>query len=262
MVVYIEIAILENFLIDGALLTCALWITKRKISVFRLCVAAGIGAGFAVVFPLYVYPQSVEYFLKISVGFLLPYIAILEKGVGRYLTTACLFMSLSFCFAGMVIAVSDFFSMENARLPIGGVFAIGIFFLLGVYLLGKRLYAKKTLLQFVYPCRIRLGEKEIFTSGFLDSGNRLQVNGKPVCFITPDLVYELIGASYIQEETTVLTVAGEKKIKIFQADVLEIYYDKTAHRIEKIYLSPSTHILGREYKILLGGWAIEGKEAN
>lgn len=257
MVVYVEVAFLENFLIDTALLWLALLAAKRKISLGRITLSACLGALFALLFPLYTYPYGMEYALKFAVGLLLPYIAICEKGVGRYAITAGLFLIFSFGFAGAVIAFSGFFELKKTRVSIGAIVAVGCMFVLGTSCLIKRLYKKRLLHIFTYSCRIRVGEKEISANGFLDSGNRLSVKGKPVGFITPDIAYELIGAEWIREETTVLTVAGIKKIKIFQANFIEIYYEKTTHRIENIYLSPSTQILGREYKILLGAWAIE-----
>ena len=257
MVVYVEVAFFENFLIDGSLLWLALIAAKEKVRFFRLMLAAVIGALFALFFPLYSYPVGWEFALKLAVGFLLPYIAISEKGVGRYAMSVGLFLVFSCCFAGAVTAFSGFFVLQTASDNVGAVFAVGSVVILASVCLIKRLYKRRLLRTFIFPCRIKLGEKEFLVDGFLDSGNRLHANGKPVGFITPDVVYELIGETFIEEETTVLTVAGMKKIRIFQADVLEIYFEKTVHRIENIYLSPSTQILGREYKLLFGAWAMK-----
>lgn len=260
MVVYVEIAFLENFLIDAALLWLALFSAKGKIRVWRIVFSSTVGAFFAVLFPLFIYPKGVEYPLKFSVGFLLVYIAIFEKGIGRYAITAGLFFLFSFCLAGGVIALTDFFAMKKARVSVGAVLAVGVLLFLCILSLVRRLYKKRLLHAFVYPCRVVCGDKEIFANGFLDSGNRVNEKGKPVCFITPDLAYDLIGTASIRTERTVLTVAGIKKIKIFQADKIEIYYGETAHKIENIYLSPSTQIVGREYKILLGAGVLESME--
>ncbi len=112
-------------------------------------------------------------------------------------------------------------------------------------------------MRFVYPCVVHYGEKKIKADGFLDSGNRASANGRPICFLTPDLAYELLGAVVLTEETTVLTVAGETRIRLFKADKLEIYCEKEPHIIENIYFSPSTKILRRDYKIVLGGSVLE-----
>lgn len=257
MSVYIEIAFLENFGIDAALLWSAFLVTKRKISVWRMVIASVFGALFAVLFPLFSLPWAVSYFLKFSVGALIVYIAFCEKGWGRYAITLWAFYGISFCFAGAVFALSDFFVLKKTSVGVGGLTAFLILFLLGVVFFAKRLYKRSRLLRFVYPCVVYCGEKRIKADGFLDSGNRASAKGRPVCFLTPDLAYELLGAVILTEETTVLTVAGEKKIKLFKVDKLEIYCKKEPHIIENIYFSPSAQILRRDYKIVLGGSVLE-----
>ena len=113
MEIYVEYAILENLLLDGALLLLALLAVRQKICVWRLCLAAAVGAVFAIVFPLLSLPPWAALTLKFLVGALLCVIAVKKQnGRGRYVLTMILFYAFSFCFGGGLIAVLEGLDVE------------------------------------------------------------------------------------------------------------------------------------------------------
>lgn len=263
--IYVEYALAENFFLDAMLLWLALKTAKQAISARRLALASAIGAVFAVVFPLMRLGTALSYILKFAVGFLLCLIAIKGKGVGRYVFTVLLFFGYSFALGGALLAVYSAFSVDYrdgggylvesapVGLVIGGSFA---FVLLSAALV-KRLYKKRAMRRFLYSCRVVLGGRSVRAEGFLDSGNRATAHGLPVCFLSPDLAFDLLGEGTMTEEMTVVTVNGEKTIKIFLADSLEIYCGGKPNIIRKVYFAPSNHICAREYKIILNAGVTE-----
>lgn len=102
-----------------------------------------------------------------------------------------------------------------------------------------------------------LGERSVKADGFLDSGNRAKVNGTPVCFLSPDLAFDLLDDKCMTEEMTIVTMSGETTIKIFLADSLEIYCGEKPNIIRKVYFAPSTNIRAREYKIILNAGVLD-----
>ena len=99
MEIYVEYALIENFLVDGALLYLAMSAAKQPICLWRLALSAFAGAAFALVFPLLSLPPWLGYLLKFLVGALLCVIALKrQKSWGRYALTVLLFYALSFCF--------------------------------------------------------------------------------------------------------------------------------------------------------------------
>jgi uncharacterized membrane protein len=220
-----------------------------------------------VVFPLLKVHTAASYLLKFAVGILLCLIAKKKNGGGRVATSAILFFIFSFALGGMLLAVYSVFSSERytleggylvEKVPTGFVVCGAVVFAAASVYLIKKLYRRSRLKRFIYPCKVVLGEREIKAAGFLDSGNRATAKGRPLCFLSPDLVYELLGEKSMTEETTILTVSGEKKVKIFLADRIEIYCGKKANIIEGVYCAPSVHIRARDYKIILYAWQIEG----
>lgn len=266
MEIYVEYALAENFFLDAMLLWLALRTAKQKISPGRLVLASAVGAAFAVVFPLLRLGTVFSYILRFAVGFLLCLIAVKGKGGGRYAITSLLFFGYSFGLGGALLALYSAFSLPAGtagdgylveRAPVGLVLGGGFCFALAVVFLVRRLYRKRALYRFVWPCRVTLGDRSVKADGFLDTGNRASANGLPVCFLSPDLAYELLGERQMTEEATVLTVNGEKRIRIFLADSLEIYCGEKPNIIRKVYFSPSNHIRARGYSILLNAAAAE-----
>ena len=101
MEIYIEYALAENFLLDAMLLWLAMKAAKQEISLWRIVLAAAIGAAFAVAFPLLKTGKTIAYILKFSVGALLCLVAVKGKGIGRYALTALLFFGFSFALGGL-----------------------------------------------------------------------------------------------------------------------------------------------------------------
>ena len=266
MKIYIEYALAENFLIDAMMLWLALKAAKQPIQLWRIALASAIGAIFAVCFPLLKVPSSFAYVLKFAAGILLCLVAVKGKGVGRYAMTIVLFFGFSFALGGMLLALYSAFSVDYSiaeggyfteSAPVGMVLSGSFVFVVTTLTLVKKLYKKRALRRFVYPCRITLGDRIVEADGFLDSGNRAKAGGAPVCFLSPDLVYDLLGERTMTEEMTVVTVSGETKIKIFPADSLEIYCGEKANIIKKVYFAPSGNIRARDYKIILNAAVLD-----
>ncbi len=266
MEIYIEYALAENFLLDAMLLWLALKAGKQKISVWRIALAAATGAVFAVVFPLLKIGTAPSYILKFAVGILLALIAVQGKGIGRYALTSALFFGFSFALGGALLGVYSAFSIdygitENGYLtesvPVGMVLGGSFVFAVAAAMLIKRLYRRRAMRRFIYPCKVTLGEKSVKAEGFLDSGNRAAAGGVPVCFLSSDLAFDLLGEQTMTEEMTILTMNGETKIKIFLADSLEIYCGEKPNIIRKVYFAPSGNIRAREYKIILNAAVLD-----
>lgn len=273
MEVYIEYALIENFCVDLSILYLALKGARLSVRKSRLILSAVFGACFAVIFPfLTVLGEVVCGVLKALYPLFLCFVAFDRKdmkGGGRYALFALFFYLVSFAFAGGTYAFCAVFNVSYAlgnglltQAPIGLLFSafVGV----GALLLSlfKRLYERREKLRFIYPCEISVNGKTLKTKGFVDSGNVVKKEGKPVCFLSAELFFELFGAesfSDIFEEMAVTTVAGAKKIKLAKLDEIKIYCGKVPNIIKKPYCSPSYTFRAREYKVLLGAWALQGE---
>ena len=247
MVVYIEYAFAENFLVDYALLYLSLKASNCKPHGGRLFLAALIGGAFALVFPLLTLPKTLAFLLKASVGLLLCLLAFgrvkNKKDGGRYALTAVYFFCLTAFFGGALIALGI-----DGAFVILGVALLGVFCLIAI----KKLYQKRAREKFIYDCTIVYKQRTISVSAFYDSGNFACFQGAPICFVSPEIAFEFYetDGGEAQAKTIIKTMSGEKSLSLYQG-TLEIEEKGKVFRIEKVYFAVSANMLSREYKLLL-----------
>lgn len=267
--IYLEYALVENFCVDTALLYLSLVAARQPIVIWRLCLAGAVGAVFAVLFPLLVLPTPLSYLWKFLMGALLCLIAIKKQnGRGRSLLTVGLFYAFSFCFAGGLIAVFELFSLDYSLAEGGGVITqipVGVFLLATIVFFAlcrlgvARLYRKRKQYASIYACKLHANGRVLRLDGLCDTGNTACYLGCPVCFLSVEQAYELYGLRPADGELTIATMAGEKRIPLYRADGLTIAATGGEVGIDGVYVSPSTKLTGRAYKLLFPSFAIEEK---
>ncbi len=259
MEIYVEYAFLENFLFDGALLSLALYAARMKIYKGRVILAASFGGGFALLFPLLRLGGVWAVLCKFAVGAMLciiPFPTLKSKRSWKgYGLTTVLFFTLSFAFGGSLLGIYSTFSTSGT--PQVSPLSVFIGFvgltLCSLWLI-RKLYARKYLFSLIFPCKIYNGVKCVQADGFMDSGNLAMKNGLPVCFLSPDLIYELFQTEeyikevgYVCDEMQISTLAGKKTITLYPAEI-EVGEEK-----RKVYFARLENMIGREYKLLLNG---------
>ena len=253
MVVYVEYAFLENFVLDGALLVRALKATKTPVKWRKLVLAAAFGGIFALVFPLLILPNFATLLIKTATALLLCLIAFpsvktrVERG--KFLCAVTCFFAFTFCFGGALIALNA----RGAFIFLG--FAVAFVFALGFL---KKLYQKRAIEKFVYDCAIAYKQRVVSVSAFYDSGNFASYKGKPVHFLSPEIGFEIWEEEVWQkgEERCISTLAREKKCKVFRGD-LEVKEKEGATVLKGAYFALSANMLSRGYKLLLNSRVFE-----
>ena len=243
MTVYIEYVILENFIYDFCLLQLALRAGKAPVKTLKISLSALFGGVFALLFPLLNLSKTPAFLVKIGFGFLLVFLAIGKNGRGRYGLSVLFFFCFAFVLGGAIYAYSDTIS------PI--IIIVGFTALICIGLpLVKKAYKKITISKHLYNCAIAYNKRVVDTLGFLDTGNLATYKSLPICFVSPDLFYQIFGIDEGQgcDETYIQTVGGEKKIRICLAEL--IISEKALKK--RVYFGISNSIL-KSYKILLNG---------
>ncbi len=251
MVVWIEYALAENFIMDASLLYLSCRVTKTPVRVRRLCFAALCGGGFALAYPLLRLPAFLLWALRIAVGALLCLLcAGGKRNAGRCALQTLCFFFLTFACAGTAYALPA---------PLSPVTAAASLALLACLTerLTRSIYRRRAVHTLVYDCVAIGKEKRVPTTGFYDSGNFAQKDGTPVCFVAPDLIFDLfsdailgISGGQVCDELAVATLNGEKKHRLYKGE-LEIENALGARIKKSVYFAPSAHMLSREYKLLL-----------
>lgn len=257
MTVYIEYAFIENFLLDILLLRLALRGAKEQTSVKKLVFGACIGGVYAILYPLSDLPEVLRFLSKIAVGTLMCAVAFgrlkSKNEWGRYAFTVIFFFVLSFSFAGAL----HFLGADGFYI----LLAFAFLCLFAEYFI-KKLYKKRTEKQFIYSCAIAYSKRRVTVLGFFDSGNTAYHNNLPVCFLSPEIFYELCGEEFfakgmgqVCDEITIRTLGGEKRLPVCLGEVKIENHGK-----KKVYFAPSANMVERAYKLLLHADALDEKE--
>ncbi len=262
MVVYVEYAIAENFLLDGLILYLALKIARSRVKVWRLLLAAAVGAAEAVCFPLLSVPVWCAYLLKGLGGVLICLIAVSKGRIRTYLITVIAFFLITFAMGGALTAVYSFFDVEYAegagfiveRAPVSLVLAAaGIFAVFGVKCV-KYFYRFGKLQRSILPCVLEHGERKVTWKGLSDSGNLLEFRGEPVCVFSSTAAFALFGKGLKEAgRITLNTVNGARETPVFVCEKMQV----GKRNFENVYLAVGD-ISGKDYQLILHTAYTEG----
>ncbi|MDX8044936.1 sigma-E processing peptidase SpoIIGA [Gracilibacillus sp. S3-1-1] len=181
-VVYLEIVWLLNFMIDWMILLLTQSITKYMTKWFRIVLASFFGS---VIVPIsFLFPAFPIDMLgvKVAHSFLIIFIAFGFRNVATYLKVVCTFYFMTFSIGGGLFAIHYLFSTDSlfAQVNMQSDQIHGLFVLIGfpiIYYFTKIRMDKHKLEQFqqefFYRVHIKWKERQVETTGYLDSGNHL-----------------------------------------------------------------------------------------
>lgn len=263
MVVYAEYAFLENFLLDALLLYLALKCARGRVRIWRLVLAAAIGAGEALAFPVLGLPTWAAYAVKILGGVLIAVLAVSKGTKKTYFVVTVAFFLLTFALGGLLTAAYSFFGVEYAegsgylveQAPVGLVLGVaGMFAVLGVAAC-RAFYRYRCAKRNLFSCTLTAGKRTVHWKGFADSGNLITFRGEPVCVLSATAVFALFGGSpEAVGRLKVGTVNGEAERPVFRCDRLEINGRET----QGAFLTLG-ELASEEYQLILHTALVEGK---
>lgn len=228
MVVYLEYALAENFLIDGLLLFLTRACTRSKVRLWRVFLAAALGAVQAVVFPLLRLSVWASYTVKILFGVALCLI-ISPKGIKQIVLTCAAFFALTFAYGGLLTAAYSFFNVQvvegNGYLveqaPVSLVTCAALAFAVAVFLGARGFYRYAKVKRNLTACTLCAGERTLSLTGFCDSGNLLTFHDRPVCVVSAVTVFALFGRGVQSAgRIRISTVNGSRDAPVFACDGL------------------------------------------
>lgn len=261
MTVYIEYAFLQNFALDGAILSLAFFAARRKLQIGNFVCAACLGAVFAIIYPLLVLPSWAAQTLKFSYAALMCLVAfgkVKNKNEwGRYAFICTLFYVFTFAVGGALTAIA----LTDTHVWV--MTGIALLFIVVLHFVARILYKKRALHRYIYACEVVFRQKKARVLGFLDSGNTASKNGLPVCFVSPDIFYDLFGDAILYKETGQVcdeiafeTLSGIKKTAVYLAEI-SVETPRGKMQKQQAYFASSTNMLNREYDLLLNGTLLD-----
>ena len=258
MTVWLEAAILENFLLDADLLYLAEVATRTRVKWWRLFLAAAIGAAEAVVFPLLSLPLWAAYAVKLLGGALLCLVAVSSKSAKRHLLVIAVFFALTFALGGALTAIYTFAGISYAegsgylveQAPGGLAVGAGGVLLILISLAARAAYRYKKVQSNLLRCILRHGGREVTWQGYADSGNLLTFRGMPVSVISAAACIALFGTGARETgRMYIKTACGGREAPVFECEEMCIEAGKKTYRRRGVYLTVGD--VGGGYPLIL-----------
>lgn len=267
-IIYVDVLILVNFIVDYFLLLLTSRVLKIKYKLFRLLSSAFISG----LSSLYIFFENsnafIDFFFKLFVAFLAVIIAFKLKSVKLYLKTYSVYFVLNFIFAGIVTFIYKSFSLHNVLVLNSVVyfnisalelviFTVGFYFL---FLLLRKIFksssytAKKALVTVFYE------NKYIELPSIIDSGNSIEdiFSQSDVIIADKRDIFSLFGEVENNEKLAsrfriipCVTVSGKDYLKGIRSDKAVVKTKEKNIVLEKPIIAESKTALNDDYRAIL-----------
>ena len=245
MTIYIESFLIQNALINFCLLRLIYLTTKPKTKNLKLFFASVLGAvlsAIAVIFN----GSTVGIMFKILTPVAMLAIAFRQRKK-QYIFNFALFYLFGFAFAGMLAVVGN--KIDNLNSNFSSFEALTIVAIIFSYIfefvVAKIKYKIKTN-NLIYPITLSLNKRKIKINAFLDTGNLLSYNSRPVVVVDLKSYLELTKTDLINfylekgEQISLNTVAGSNSVKIFKLDEMAVEINGKIKTFKNQYIAVNT----------------------
>lgn len=207
MVVYVDILICINLIVNYFLILATCRFCQRKPLRLRLFLASFLGAIYALVLFARGLPPWVLFASKLIISAAMVRIAFRYISPKQYIKEYLVFFTVNFIFAGLMLALWLVITPKDMLFNNGIVyFNISAVMLIsftaiayGATEIFTRLYKKQGADTIMYYVTIELGQKQILLTGFFDTGNTLKdvYTGYPVVVCDFEAIHPILPSSMV-----------------------------------------------------------------
>ena len=269
LIIYADILIILNFLVDYFLLLLTAKLLEIKYQIIRLLMSAAIGG----ITSLYIFLPSIntitDFLYKLIICVILSATAFKIQNIKRFLKTVFSLFTITSLYAGLTVAIWHIFKPNGMVInnsiayfdisPISLVGSTVIFYAIFVFL--KRIF--KNTCDFADKCEITVfsDDKSILLTAMVDSGNSVEdFFGKSEIIITDsDSFNSLFGEINVESNkyknrfriVPCSTVTGEDVLKGFRCDNAVVNVKNQNINIKKPILAVSNVKFNDDYNAIV-----------
>ena len=198
MVIYVEYVIIDNLIIDFLILYLTNFFLKANASKFSIVLSSTTGTIITLFTPLL--PYTINLLLKPLLSLLMIAICFGYHNFKNFCLQLLTFYFCSFLMIGACLGTCELFGIKyliNSELTYEYKFPIGfvLFVCTMTFVCSKniiiKLFSKHKYNKFLYEIILIENNKKIKTVAFLDTGNKLQVDGKAISILGYQTFYKL-----------------------------------------------------------------------
>ena len=215
MTVYVDVVLLENLCMNYIILFGTGYIIKLKIKHWRILVSSSIGAVYAILAYMGIFPLYANIVVKIILSLCMVYIAFNPKNIKAIIKELALFYLVSFALGGCAFALlyivrpQDIFMKDGVYI---GTYPLKIALLGGIvgfiitYVAFKVVKTRMNKNELIYEIVLKINEKELTTKVMLDTGNMLKdpISNNPVVLIEKKILYNILPKELLENTKNML----------------------------------------------------------
>ena len=215
MTVYVDVVLFENLCMNYIILFGTGYIIKLKIKHWRILVSSSIGAVYAILAYMGIFPLYANIVVKIILSLCMVYIAFNPKNIKAIIKELALFYLVSFALGGCAFALlyivrpQDIFMKDGVYI---GTYPLKIALLGGVvgfiitYVAFKVVKTRMNKNELIYEIVLKINEKELTTKVMLDTGNMLKdpISNNPVVLIEKKILYDILPKELLENTKNML----------------------------------------------------------
>lgn len=270
LVVYADILLILNLIIDYFLLSASSAILRAKLPAFRQLLGAAVGA----LSSLYIFAPNLGIFLdvifRISVCSVMVLCAFGFKSIKRFLRSACVLFLVTCGFGGIMTAVFSLFKPDGMTVSNSVVyFDISPAVLIGasvisyfLFILLNAIFSKTSKLAERCEITVTAEEKSVTMDGIVDTGNSVKdcFGGSEVIIADGEFIKDLLGSTDLINDSNLKsryrilpcsTVSGAGTLDGFRCDSAVISDGERTVKLEKPILAVSKTPLRDDYQAIV-----------
>ena len=215
MTVYVDVVLFENLCMNYIILFGTGYIIKLKIKHWRILVSSSIGAVYAILAYMGIFPLYANIVVKIILSLCMVYIAFNPKNIKAIIKELVVFYLVSFALGGCAFALlyivrpQDIFMKDGVYI---GTYPLKIALLGGVvgfiitYVAFKVVKTRMNKNELIYEIVLKINEKELTTKVMLDTGNMLKdpISNNPVVLIEKKILYNILPKELLENTKNML----------------------------------------------------------
>ncbi len=246
MIVYIEYVLINNFLIDYALLFFTYSLIKKRVKWYRIAPASLFGALFALVFPLISAHTVLLTVIKLLVGVLLVFISAPFTRAKDFYVATLVFLTLTFLTGGAIMGFNSLFNLQTVGELFIAVMTLPAYAVLKLMsAVITFLVRKKQNQGLLYDFTIAVNGVSKRLVGLMDTGNEVYFRGEPVIFIDSLIVKDFLrGGLFKMQKIHIDTITGGGEKICFVAPTFEIYIGDKANIFNNVRVCVADNIKG------------------
>lgn len=232
MEIYIESFIIQNILINFCLLKLVYLTTKSKTKFFSLLLSSIIGTISSVFVVIFLNNVLILNLCKLTTALIMIGIAF-KQTKKQFAFNIILLFIYTYAFGGIITSLSSavyytsFGLVTTSKFSLELICIILIIFTYVFELVVKHIKLKISTNNLIYDLTLTQANKSIKVNAYMDTGNFINHNGKPVLLLDLDVFLKLTNSNLIEfytkksEEIKTKTVNGCNSLKIFKIDEIK-----------------------------------------